>query len=92
MVSEGMKRVIDLLKQFSESISDFSVESIREGLDQLGDMVKLPKDVKCETVDAGGVPAVWISTPDVLNEQVILYLHGGGYVAGSIKSHENLAA
>ncbi len=92
MVSEGMERVINLLKQFSESTLDFSVESIREGLDQLGDMVKLPKDVKCETVDAGGVPAVWISTPGVLNEQVILYLHGGGYVAGSIKSHENLAA
>ena len=42
MVSEGMERVIDLLKQFSESTSDFSVESVREGLDQLGDMVKLP--------------------------------------------------
>ena len=79
MVSEGMKRVIDLVKQFSDS--EFTVEYLREGLDQLGDMVKLPKDVKCETVDAGEVPAVWISTPDVLNEQAILYLHGGGYIA-----------
>jgi acetyl esterase/lipase len=92
MVSEGMERVITLLRQFSESASDFSVEYIRQGLDQLGDMVKLAKDVKCTKVDAAGVPSIWISTPDVIDEQVILYLHGGGYVAGSIKSHENLAA
>jgi monoterpene epsilon-lactone hydrolase len=92
MVSEGMERVINLLKQFQEDTSEFSVEAIREGLDQLGDMVKLPKDVKSENVNARGVPAVWISTPDVLNDQVLLYLHGGGYIAGSIKSHNNLAA
>ncbi len=90
MVSEGMERAIKLLMQFKETA--FSVESIREGLDQLGAMVKLPKDVKCETVDVGGVPAVWITIPDVINDHIILYLHGGGYVAGSIKSHENLAA
>ena len=78
MVSEGMERVLNLLKQFQEATSEFSVESVREGLDQMGDMVKLPKDVKCETVDAGGVPAVWISTPNVINDLVILYLHGAG--------------
>ena len=48
--------------------------------------------MKCEIVDAGGVPTVWISTPDVFSDQIILYLHGGGYIAGSIKSHENLVA
>ncbi len=92
MVSEGMERVFKLLRQFQEATSEFSVESVRQGLDQMGDMVKLPKDVKCEEVDAGGVPAVWISTPDVISDQVILYLHGGGYIAGSIKSHNDLAA
>jgi acetyl esterase/lipase len=92
MVSEGMERMINLLMQFKESTTEFSVESTREGLDQLGAMVKLPKDVKCETVDAGGVPAVWISIPDVINDHVILYLHGGGYIAGSIKTHQDLAA
>jgi acetyl esterase/lipase len=90
MVSEGMERVITLLREFTDA--EFNVEYLREGLDRLGEMVKLPKDVKCEKLDAGGVPAVWISTPDVVNDRVLLYLHGGGYIGGSIKSHENLAA
>lgn len=92
MVSEGMIRIIELLKQLQDSISEFSVKFERKTLDDLGDMVKLPKDVKCESVDTGGVPAVWISTSNAIIDRVILYLHGGGYVAGSIKSHQNLAA
>ena len=96
MVSEGMNRIINLVKQMKETITDFSVESMvesmREGLEQLGSMVKLPKDVKSESVDVDGIPAVWISAPNALNDLVILYLHGGGYIAGSIKSHKGLAA
>lgn len=91
MISKGMKRVIKLLEKFHKT-TEFSVESMREGFDKLGDMDKFPDDVKCEKVDAGGVPAVWISAPEALNERVILYLHGGGYIAGSIKSHKVFAA
>jgi acetyl esterase/lipase len=47
-------------------------------------------DVKCETVDAGGVPAEWISGPSSDPGRVILYLHGGGYVLGSINTHRQL--
>ncbi len=92
MVSEGMKRVIDLISQMTGEVSEFSLEATREGLEQLGKMAKIPKDVIIESVNAGGVPAEWISAPNALNDLVILYLHGGGYAAGSIKSHEGLAA
>jgi acetyl esterase/lipase len=50
-------------------------------------MVRVPKDAKCEPVSAGGVPAEWISVPESINNKVMLYFHGGGYVAGSINSH-----
>lgn len=93
MVSEGMQRVINLLKQFQESLKGKqSVEAIRNGLDQMAAMTKLPKDVKCEPIDAGGVPAEWISTPNVKKNHVILYLHGGGWIAGSINTHRGLVA
>jgi len=36
-------------------------------------------DVKRQPVDAGGVPAEWITAPGAAKERVIYFLHGGGY-------------
>jgi len=47
-------------------------------------------DIKCEPVSAGGVKAEWISAPGAIPGRVVLYLHGGGYVVGSIKTHRDL--
>jgi epsilon-lactone hydrolase len=47
-------------------------------------------DVTVETVDANGVPAEWISAPSSAAERVILYVHGGGYVIGSLNTHRQL--
>ncbi len=53
--------------------------------------VKLPVRVRCEPVAANGVPAEWISVPDT-DSGVILYLHGGAYALGSIKTHREFVA
>jgi len=50
------------------------------------------RDVKCEAVSAGGVPAEWIVPPGAADDRVILYLHGGGYVMGSINTHRAMVA
>ena len=50
------------------------------------------RDVTCEPVDAGGVPAEWIAAPGAIADRVILYLHGGGYVLGSINTHRAMIA
>ena len=92
MVSKEMENIIEILKEFQASTKEMSVELTRSALDELASIVSIPKDVKCEPVDAGGVPAEWITTPGVVNHHVILYLHGGGYIAGSIKTHRDLAA
>ncbi|MFX1365095.1 MAG: hypothetical protein ACFE9Y_09250, partial [Promethearchaeota archaeon] len=65
MVSKGMQRVIKILKRVQEITREPTVEIIRNALEQLGKMAGLPKDVNCEPVDAGGVPAEWITTPNV---------------------------
>ena len=52
----------------------------------------LPADVSVEKVGAGGVPAEWLTTPGAARDAAILYLHGGGYVIGSLDSHRHLAA
>ena len=44
-----------------------------------------------DRVDAGGVPAAWVEAPGADAGRVMLYLHGGGYVIGSIDTHRELA-
>jgi epsilon-lactone hydrolase len=44
---------------------------------------RAPAAIKTATVDAGGVSAVRITTPGYERGCHVLYLHGGGYVAGS---------
>lgn len=92
MVSKEMEILIKQLRQFQASQAEPSVEEMRKGLEQLASLQKLPKDVKCEPVNAGGVPAEWITVPRVVGQNVILYLHGGGYTGGSIRTHRDLAA
>ncbi|MCP1542899.1 acetyl esterase/lipase [Methylorubrum extorquens] len=38
------------------------------------------------------MPAEWTSTPAANGERVILFLHGGGYVSGPLKSHRHMVA
>lgn len=64
----------------------------RAELDGLGAMFRLPKGVQVVKELAGGVPAEWLIPPVVTNGRVVLYLHGGSYVAGSPDSHRSLAA
>jgi epsilon-lactone hydrolase len=52
----------------------------------------LPADVKVERVTANGVPAEWTWTPGDRNDAVLLFLHGGGYVIGSLDSHRHMVA
>jgi epsilon-lactone hydrolase len=47
-------------------------------------------DVKCERLSAGGVDAEWIAAPNAAADRAVLYLHGGGYVMGSVNTHRDL--
>lgn len=86
-----MKSVIKILKANAENEIKNRVERSRIGLEELSRLAPLPKDVKLENVDAGGVPAACLTTPGVAKDRAILYLHGGGYIEGSIISHQDLA-
>lgn len=41
-------------------------------------------------VDAGGVPGEWSLAPGADQARVLLFLHGGGYSSGSLKSHRTM--
>ncbi len=64
----------------------------RARLDGLGSGYTIPPDVHIEPVHANGVEAEWTSTPGTDLSRVLLFLHGGGYVSGSIASHRHMVA
>lgn len=64
----------------------------RRDIDARGKQYGLPADVIVEPVTANGVKAEWTATPDADRSKAVLYLHGGGYVIGSLDSHRHVAA
>ncbi|MEW6092462.1 MAG: alpha/beta hydrolase, partial [Chloroflexota bacterium] len=53
--------------------------------------VRAPRGVTTRPISASGVPAEWIEPAEADPARMILYLHGGGYVIGSIATHRGLA-
>ena len=51
----------------------------------------LPPGTTVAPTAAGGRPAEWIHPAGAREDAVLLYLHGGGYVIGSPRSHRHLA-
>lgn len=54
--------------------------------------VPLPRGARTTEIDAGGVPCEWMDMPRDDERRVLLLLHGGGYSAGSPRTHRKLAA
>ncbi|MBI4920311.1 MAG: alpha/beta hydrolase [Devosia nanyangense] len=52
----------------------------------------LPKGARFSGADAGGVKSEWMEMPHVGKNRAFLLLHGGGYDAGSPRTHRKLAA
>ena len=64
----------------------------RQRLDGLGAQYPLPADVRVAPVEANGVAAERTTTPGADPARVILFLHGGGYISGSLLSHRHMIA
>ncbi len=64
----------------------------RKRLDEVFGSFPLADGAHAKPADAGGVPTEWTSTSSADQSRVILYLHGGGYVSGSIASHRSMVS
>lgn len=47
-------------------------------------------DARFEPFSIGALPACWVFARDVKRQNILLFLHGGGYVMGSVRSHWGL--
>jgi acetyl esterase/lipase len=91
MASPELKTLIDMMRE-RPSVADASVEERRNGFDQLGAMIPLPPDARIEALSVNGVSAEWSAIDGASPSTTVLFLHGGGYVIGSLNSHRRLAS
>ena len=68
-----------------------TVEEYREGFERLSAKVGVGTNTSIKQVEANGVPGEMVSADGASEDAVTLYLHGGGYVIGSPKTHRELA-
>ncbi len=61
-------------------------------MDKSATLFPIPEDISLAPVDVDGVAGEWIAAPDADHSKVLLYLHGGGYVMGSIDTHRDMIA
>ncbi|HEY4377891.1 MAG TPA: alpha/beta hydrolase [Acidimicrobiales bacterium] len=88
MPSEELQNLMVLLRA-NPSWASFDLETSRAELDALGSVLPVPEGVATTEATLAGRPACWYAAPDA-DDRVLLYLHGGGYVSGSLASHAGL--
>jgi acetyl esterase/lipase len=69
---------------------DLSVEQLRAGMESTAFPASGDVTVEADSID--GVAVERISAAGVATDQLLIYLHGGGYVMGSPNTHRKLAA
>ena len=90
MASAELDRAIAMFRAGKAETQAFTtVEEFRVWYEQFTGQFELPDDAVFEQVGAGGVSAEWISTPGVAEDRVVMYLHGGGYMIGSMRTHRS---
>ena len=95
MPSQAMQDSIDALRQrrkASASQAPPTLEQRRAAFTPGDRLHPVPDDVLVSEVTAGGVPAHWLAAPGADPARVLLFLHGGGYELGSLRSDGEQAA
>ncbi len=88
MAGPQLQQVIEAIKGLAGMASGSSVVELRATNEQMARPAA--PDVTSEPVVANGVDAAWICAPGAATDRVVLYLHGGGYIMGSLNTHRDL--
>jgi acetyl esterase/lipase len=55
-----------------------------------GDLTAEPRGVDYLETEAGGLPAMWAVPKRASTDRVLMCIHGGGFVGGSIYTHRKM--
>jgi epsilon-lactone hydrolase len=89
--NQAQQTVIQMVKAVVEKRVE-SVAEMRANFAQTMAAFQPAEDVTSTPINAGGIPGAWIVAPGAAEDRVLLYLHGGGYVVGSVDTHRDLMA
>ena len=95
MPSQAMQNVMDDLRAQRAASAGQAPPSLAERratFAPAGRPHPVPDDVAVTDVTADGVPAHWLAAPGSDSGRVLLFLHGGGFEFGSVRSDGELAA
>lgn len=89
----GVKDRANVLAFLSQNAGEenLDIAAQRARLDALADFFPVPEGTEIEPATIGGVKGEWVRARLARRDAALLYLHGGGYVVGSPKSHRHLA-
>jgi len=81
------------LKFKPEVVDDsFSVDKFREDVDKATARMKMPENVTTKKEMIKTIEAEWIVPKEPIEGKVLLYIHGGGFISGSCKTHRRHVA
>ena len=78
--------------QMADFYKDLSIKAQRTKMEKYARVFRLPADVTCEPAKDCPVSAEWITTPEINDDRVILYLHGGAHFLNYNDSHRDFVA
>jgi epsilon-lactone hydrolase len=90
MASTQSARITELYERWATDLARPEQVEDRETDDSWGDLTTEPRGVDYVETEAGGGPAMWAAPKGVPANRVILALHGGGFVGGSMYTHRKL--
>jgi monoterpene epsilon-lactone hydrolase len=90
MSQQQLQQLVQMFKS-QPVLESPSVADMRNNFEQLATALPVEPDVKCEPVKAATVAAEWVNAPGADPDRAVLYLHGGGYVIGSLNTHRGFA-
>jgi len=69
-----------------------NIKEERKSFESLGLSYPVSSRVKVDKTKLAGVDTYWFTPEQVSGNEVIVYLHGGGFIYGSVKSHKAMVS
>ena len=92
MASWQSEAVAELYRAWTEELNnpDPERQEPRETNDRWGDLTAEPRGVDYLEREAAGGQVLWVQPHEADEDQVLFYLHGGGFIGGSVYTHRKL--
>ena len=87
-----VENLFNMLRHRFAELRELPLAQLRAAFDADMEVIPLAAGSLVERLELSGMAAEKIVHPDVIPGKTLFYLHGGGYVLGSLKSHRHLVS